>query len=106
MIPMARVRLEEETNYQVGFANDNNMYFMWGYDGAGAGTGWPSYGSAPAAIPTMSQWSYVVWTVSGSPKSLRTYINGSQINTAQNRSNGGNPANQQLALNANSHLLR
>ncbi len=100
-----RIRATEETNYEVGLWPNRNMYFLWG-----TGTMWPPiYVSSPAATAPLSAWSHVVWTFQGSPKAMRTYLNGVRINSSdQNLSSnvgGSFPVGTQLALNANAQPL-
>ena len=100
-----RVRTQETANYHVGVGPDHNMRFMWG-----TGNMWPPvYASAPPAVPTTNQWSLLVWTVQGSPKAMRTYIDGVRINSSdQNLSSdigGSYPVGTQLQLNANTQPL-
>jgi hypothetical protein len=100
-----RIRTTETANYQAQLFSDRNMGFMWG-----TGNMWPPiYNSSPAAIPALNTWAYTVWTVQGSPKAMRTYLNGTRINsTDQNLSSnigGSYPVNTQLQLNANTQPL-
>lgn len=97
-----RIRTTEAANYQVGLSSAHNMYFMWGY-----GTGnYPAILSSPAATSPNNAWSYVVWTVQGTTKALRTYLDGVRKNSSdQNLSNSGSAGGVQLALVANGHPL-